>query len=116
MLHLERLENKMEFHEYIYLQVEDEDGNAINQYTEPGWTWCQDRIRQSDVEYVKANLVQHWIELLSSSEQTLRNLGNGELSGDVKQIALNAAHNIREALSEHKTSHSPTPPKGVPCS
>lgn len=71
-------------------------------------TWCQDRINQSDIEYVKANLVEHWIELLQSSEQTLRNLGYGELTGDAQTIALNAAFNIQEALTAHNKRMNPT--------
>lgn len=35
---------------------------------------------------------------LERAEQTVRNLGNGELTGDSKQIALNEARNIRQAL------------------
>lgn len=38
--------------------------------------------------------------VLKSSEQTLRNLGNGELTGDAATIALNAAANIRVVIAK----------------
>jgi len=72
----------MQYHEYIYLQVEDEEGNPIDPLEEPGWTWCQDRINQSDVEYVKANLVEHWKELSQKREKHWQ-----EIAGKLASIA-----------------------------
>ena len=37
-------------------------------------------------------------DVLFTSEQTLRNLGNGDLTGDAATIALNAAANAKEVL------------------
>ena len=39
---------------------------------------------------------------LERAEQTIRNLGNGWLTGDGQTIALNEAANIREALEKAK--------------
>ena len=87
--------------EYIYLQVKDDGGNELDQLE---WTWCQDRIEESDVEYINANLVQHLFDVLCSSEQTLRNLGMGELTGDARTIALNAASNIRDVFKTNRSN------------
>lgn len=46
----------MENHEIIYLQTE-EDGDL-------GRTWCQDRVHDDDVEYVRADLVRKVIATL----------------------------------------------------
>ena len=43
-------------HERIYLQVRDEEGRAINPI-DGEITWCQDRINDSDVEYIRADLL-----------------------------------------------------------
>ena len=40
------------------------------------------------------------LEALESAEQTLRNLGQGELTGDAKIIAYNAAQNAGRAIQK----------------
>ncbi len=37
---------------------------------------------------------------MRNAEQTMRNLGNAALTGDHKQIALNEAQNMRDAIDE----------------
>lgn len=41
----------------IYLQVEDESGNKLVVGRDEV-TWCRDRIYDSDIEYVRADLVE----------------------------------------------------------
>ena len=43
-------------------------------------------------------------DALKRAEQTIRNLGNGWLSGDGQEIALNEARNICEALEDWRNS------------
>lgn len=38
----------------IWIQIADEDGNEMAWYD---WTHCQDRIYESDVEYIRADLL-----------------------------------------------------------
>ena len=45
-------------------------------------------------------MIEGLINALQVAEQTLRNLGNGELTGDAKIITLNAATRIRRMLDE----------------
>lgn len=59
----------MKIPKYIYLQIEGENsfGNEIDsrsQYEEENITWCVDRINQSDAEFVNANLVQEYLDVL----------------------------------------------------
>jgi len=92
----------MKYHKFIYLQVKDNEGNEIDPLEEPGWTWCQDSIEQSDVEYVNANLVQHLFDVLRSSEQTLNNLGMGELTGEADPRSRTQIGAERDAYSFYK--------------
>ena len=59
----------MKIPEYIYLQIEGESsfGNEIDSrslYEEENVTWCVDRINQSDAEFVNANLVREYLDVL----------------------------------------------------
>ncbi len=49
-----------------------------------------------DLEKQNADLVA----ALERAEQTIRNLGNGVLTGDAKQIALNEAANLRDDITK----------------
>ena len=43
---------------------------------------------------------------LERAEQTIRNLGNGALTGDARQIALNEAANLRDDIAKVKGDQS----------
>lgn len=55
-------------------------------------------IEDDTLEKQNANLIKG----LERAEQTIRNLGNGELTGDGKQIALNEAANLRDDIAKTK--------------
>ena len=44
-------------YKHIWLQIKDEDGND-NPPDNDTLTWCQDRINDTDVEYVRADVLQ----------------------------------------------------------
>jgi hypothetical protein len=38
----------------IYLQIEDNDGDGLEEIT-----WCTDRINDSDVQYIRADIISN---------------------------------------------------------
>ncbi len=41
----------------IYLQIDDE-GERPEVFPDEGVTWCEDRMNDNDVEYIRADLVE----------------------------------------------------------
>ncbi len=85
----------MEYPEYIYLQVEDDEGNRIDASTGE-ITWCRDRINYSDVEYVKAESLQHIITALAIFRDVFVALSAVELSGISREILSAAGKDLRK--------------------
>jgi len=65
-----------------------------------GFIDCDCHMKVEELQVKNERLVA----ALEHSEQTLRNLGNGMLTGDAKTIALNEARNICNALAAAKGS------------
>lgn len=58
--------------------------------------------RQSQVDADLIATAPELLEACERAEQTIRNLGNGFLSGDAKEIAINEANNLRAAIAKAK--------------
>ncbi|MBK6587958.1 MAG: hypothetical protein IPG22_06545 [Acidobacteria bacterium] len=57
-------------HDAIYLQVcDDEDSEWLGHVT-----WCQDRVHESDVKYIRADLVESLRQQLSAAQARIDEL------------------------------------------
>lgn len=81
--------------------IHDTEWHAMLMGSE-GWAvFAGPRMIASNLSEAKARLIATAPDLLKAlerTEQTLRNLGNGFLTGDLRTIALNEARNCQQAI------------------
>jgi hypothetical protein len=52
----------------IYLQAYDEEGNLLSELDDE-MTWCQDKINDTDVEYIRKDLVDKFLNSIYMGEE-----------------------------------------------
>ena len=62
--------------------------------------WSYERRKDCPNEYRHVSEFDELLKALRRAEQTIRNLGHGNLTGDARLIALNEAQNIRDAIAK----------------
>lgn len=76
----------MKTHDIIYLQTHDDDGHPWDEVT-----WCQDRINDTDVPYVRMDKYQEAVDLLQRMQ-------HWAISGDIITLAEEIGPAIDEVL------------------
>jgi hypothetical protein len=71
----------------IFPQCHDEDGEPLR-LDEDDITWCQDQIRETDVQYVRADIVDALIDALEIAKEEIEFLGGITKSLDIARAAL----------------------------